>query len=108
MTKKIMLTSVDEVFEKHLTKEEIAAADAEADEEMKVLKALLEDVSVFAAGVMAEEGLGFRAFARKHGLSLSMASKIVKGSGNLTLETIAHIAAKHGRRVSLTFAPLED
>jgi antitoxin component HigA of HigAB toxin-antitoxin module len=108
MTKKIELKNVDEIFTEFLSKDEIAAADAEADAEMKVLKALLEDVSAFATGVMAEEGLGFRAFARKHGLSLSMASKIVKGSGNLTLETIAHIAAQHGRRVSLSFAPVED
>jgi hypothetical protein len=108
MTKKIVLKNVDEIFGDFLTPEEIAATDNIADAEMKVLKSLLEDVSAFAADVMAEEGLGFRAFARKHGLSLSMASKIVKGNGNLTLETIAHIAAQHGRRVSLSFAPAED
>ena len=104
MTNKIELKNVDEIFGEFLSEDEIATADAEA----KVLKAMLEDVSAFASGMMAEEGLGFRAFARKHGLSLSMASKIVKGSGNLTLETIAHIAAQHGRRVSLSFAPVED
>ncbi|MCA2960472.1 MAG: hypothetical protein IOD12_09475 [Silvanigrellales bacterium] len=108
MTKKIELKNVDEIFGDFLTPEEITATDNIADAEMKVLKSLLEDVSAFAADVMAEEGLGFRAFARKHGLSLSMASKIVKGNGNLTLETIAHIAAQHGRRVSLSFAPAED
>ena len=108
MSNKIELKTVDEIFSEFLSKDEIATADAEADAEMKVLKALLEDVSAFATGVMAEEGLGFRAFARKHGLSLSMASKIVKGSGNLTLETIAHIAAQQGRRVSLSFTPVED
>ena len=108
MSTKIELKNVDEIFGRFLSKEEIAAADNEADSAMKVLKALLEDVSAFATGVMAEEGLGFRAFARKHGLSLSMASKIVKGSGNLTLETIAHIAALHGRRVSLSFTPAKE
>ena len=108
MSNKIELKHVNEIFGEFLSNDEIATADAEADAEMKVLKALLEDVSAFATGVMAEEGLGFRAFARKHGLSLSMASKIVKGSGNLTLETIAHIAAQHGRRASLTFEPVEE
>jgi transcriptional regulator with XRE-family HTH domain len=107
MDTKVELKNVDDIFEEFLSKEEIAAADKETDEEMIILKSLLEDVSAFAANVMAEEGLGFRAFARKHGLSLSMASKIVKGSGNLTLETIAHIAAQHGRRVSLSFEPID-
>jgi predicted transcriptional regulator len=64
---------------------------------------LHEDVSKFASKVMAENNLGFRGFAKEHELSLSMASKILKGSGNLTLETIAHIAFCNGKKDHIVF-----
>jgi hypothetical protein len=103
MEKKINLKPVDDVFKKFLTAEEIAAADAEADEELKVLQALQEDISKFVISVMTKRDLGFRAFAREHDLSLSMATKILKGNGNLTLETIANLAAKNGKKAHLVF-----
>ena len=40
MTNKIELKNVDEIFGEFLSKDEIVTADAEADAEMKVLKAL--------------------------------------------------------------------
>ena len=106
MEKKINLKPVDDVFKKFLTPNEICAADAEADEELKVLRALQEDISKFVVSVMKKRDLGFRAFAREHDLSLSMAAKILKGSGNLTFETIANIAAKNGNKVHLVFEEL--
>jgi hypothetical protein len=61
MEKKISLKPVDDVFKKFLMAEEIAAADAEADEELKILRALQEDISKFVAAVMTQRDLGFRA-----------------------------------------------
>ena len=103
MEKKINLKPVDDVFKKFLTAEEISAVGAEADQELKVLQALQEDISKFVVSLMTERDLGFRAFAREHDLSLSMATKILKGSGNLTLETIANLAAKNGKKAHLIF-----
>ncbi|MES2615046.1 MAG: hypothetical protein V4591_06495 [Bdellovibrionota bacterium] len=94
---------VDDIFLNYLSEEEIKATDKEADEEMLVLKMLQEDVSKFAAHLMVEKNLGFRAFAKENSLSLSMASKIIKGAGNLTLETIAQIAQHNGKKAPIVF-----
>ena len=107
MKKKLTLKPVDEVFANFLTPEEMKETDAQADREMLVLKGLQEDISKFAVSIMAEEDLGFRAFAREHELSLSMASKVIKGTGNLTLETISHIAALHKMKARLVFENIE-
>ena len=99
----IRLKKIDDVFKKYLSDEEIAEADKEAEGELQALKLLQEDVSKFASQVMVKNELGFRAFAKEHDLSLSMASKIIKGEGNLTLDTIAHIAFCNGKKAHIVF-----
>nr|BFD33560.1 hypothetical protein GTC16762_31790 [Pigmentibacter ruber] len=99
----IRLKNVDDVFKEFLSEEEMAAADKEAEQELETLRLLQEDISKFVSKVMAENNLGFRSFAKEHDLSLSMASKILKGSGNLTLETIAHIAYCNGKKAHIVF-----
>jgi transcriptional regulator with XRE-family HTH domain len=99
----IELRDTNEIFENFLSKDQIAEAEKEADLEMALLKELQDDVSKFASKTMVEKNLGFREFAKKNGLSLSMASKILKGSQNLTLETIAYIAACNGKKVKIVF-----
>ena len=103
MPPKIELKKVDDIFSNYLSKEEIKAVDKEADEEMLVLKMLQEDISKFVTLLMVQKNLGFRAFAKENNLSLSMASKIIKGEGNLTLETIAQIAQHSGKKAHIVF-----
>ena len=103
MSSKIQLKNVDDVFANFLSEEEIKSVDKEADEEMLVLKMLQEDISKFVTHLMVKNNLGFRAFATENNLSLSMASKIIKGSGNLTLETIAQIAQHNGKKAHIVF-----
>ncbi|MBX9703456.1 MAG: hypothetical protein K2X39_04825 [Silvanigrellaceae bacterium] len=100
---KIKLKNIDDVFLKRLSPNEIAEADMEAENELAALKILQEDISMFVAKVMTEKKIGFRTFAKEHNLSLSMASKILKGSGNLTLETLAKIATHCGKKAHIVF-----
>lgn len=99
----IELVKVDEAFEKYLSREEIETADAEAEAESKVLFEMLEDVSNMVVQIMQKKNLSFRAFAKENELSLSMATKIIKGSGNITLATLASVASKNGLKVKIGF-----
>jgi hypothetical protein len=99
----IELVKVDDAFEKYLSPEEIETADAEAEAESKVLFAMLEDVSKMVVQLMQKKNLSFRAFAKENELSLSMATKIIKGSGNITLATLASVASKNGLKVKIGF-----
>jgi FKBP-type peptidyl-prolyl cis-trans isomerase (trigger factor) len=101
--KSIELVRVDKAFDKYLSPEEIQAADAEAEAEAKVLSAMLEDVSKMAIQIMQKNNLSFRTFAKQNELSLSMATKIIKGSGNITLATLASVASKNGLKVKIEF-----
>lgn len=103
MSSQIQLKNVDDIFSNYLSDKEIKEADREADEELEVLRMLQEDISKFVTHLMVQKNLGFRAFAHEHNLSLSMASKIIKGSGNLTLETIAQIAQHNGKKAHIVF-----
>jgi hypothetical protein len=99
----IALVPVDEAFDCYLSKEEIQAADVEAQEESKILFGMLDDVSKMVVHLMQKKGLSFRAFAKDNDLSLSMATKIIKGSGNITLATLASVASKNGLKVKIGF-----
>ena len=99
----IELVKVDDAFDKYLSKEEILAADAEAEAESKVLFTMLDDVSKMVVQLMQKKNLSFRAFAKENELSLSMATKIIKGSGNITLATLASVASKNGMKVKIGF-----
>ena len=79
--KTIELVKLDDAFEQYLSRAEIEAADAEAEAESKVLFAMLDDVSKMVVRLMQKKDLSFRAFAKENELSLSMATKIIKGSG---------------------------
>jgi hypothetical protein len=99
----IELVKVENAFDKYLSPEEIEAADVEAEAESKVLFAMLEDVSKMVVQLMQKKNLSFRAFAKENELSLSMATKIIKGSGNITLATLASVASKNGLKVKIGF-----
>lgn len=101
--KNIELVKVDNAFDKYLSPEEIQAADAEAEAEAKVLLAMLEDVSKMVVELMQKKNLSVRAFAKQNELSLSMATKIIKGNGNITLATLASVASKNGLKVKIDF-----
>ncbi len=99
--KSIELVDVDKAFDKYLSPEDIRNADAEA--EAKVLFAMLDDVSEMVVQLMQKKNLSFRAFAKENDLSLSMTTKIIKGSGNITLATLASVASKNGLKVKIGF-----
>lgn len=102
---KIELVSIEGAFNKYLTPEEIQEADREAEEETRNLLGMLEDVSKMAVQIMQKKQLSFRGFAKENDISLSMATKIIKGSGNITLATLASIASKNGMKVKIDFEP---
>lgn len=101
--KSIELVKIDDSFHKYLSQEEIQSSDAEAEAESKVLFAMLDDVSKMVVQLMQKKNLSFRSFAKENELSLSMATKIIKGSGNITLATLASVASKNGMKVKIGF-----
>jgi hypothetical protein len=102
-SKSIELVKIDGAFDSYLSKEEVLSADAEAEAESKVLFEMLDDVSRMVVQIMQKKNLSFRAFAKENELSLSMATKIIKGNGNITLATLAGVASKNGMKVKIGF-----
>ena len=76
-----------------LNESEIAEIEAQAEREFQALKALQQGVAQAINGYMKKENIGFNDMVRKLDISPSKLSKIQKGEANLTLASIAHIAA---------------
>ncbi len=72
---------------------EIAEIEAQAEREFQALKALQQGVAQAINAYMKKENIGFNDMVRKLDISPSKLSKIQKGEANLTLASIAHIAA---------------
>lgn len=90
-------------LEKRLDKDEINELEKQAVIEFEALKVLQDDVSHAVADYMAQEKIGFNELVRRLGVSAAQVSKIQKGEANLTLASLAHIAALLGKRPHLSF-----
>lgn len=88
---------------KRLDQKEIFELEKQADIELKAIKQLQEDISRAVAKYMAQEKIGFNEFVRRLGVSSAQAAKIQKGEANLTLASLAHIAALFKRQPHLIF-----
>jgi transcriptional regulator with XRE-family HTH domain len=80
-------------LQKRLNKTEITEIEMQAKLEHKALEALQMDVSEAIAAYMVHEEIGFNELVRRLGVSSTRVSAIQKGKANLTLASIAHIAA---------------
>lgn len=97
------LATLDEVEEDVFNKEDVQWLRAAAQERSRTRRALADQLSQAIARYMSTEGIGFNEFQRRLGVSTATASKLIKGDGNVTLETIALVAELIGATPELRF-----
>lgn len=90
-------------LEKRLDKSEIFELEKQANIEVKAIKQLQEDVSRAVDKYMKKEEIGFNELVKRLGVSSAQAAKIRKGEANLTLASLAHIAALFKMQPHLIF-----
>lgn len=97
------LKKFDDYLKKRLNKDEISDIEHQASLEAASLLALQEDVSKAVAAYMAEKDIGFNELVRRLDASPSQVVKIQKGEANLTLSSIAHLAALLNKEPHIVF-----
>ena len=97
------LKKFDDYLEKRLNPVEIAEIEKQAAAEYESLKALQEDVAHIVSTYMEEKNMGFNELVRKLDVSPAHVSKIQKGEANLTLASLAHLAALMNKKPHIIF-----
>lgn len=92
-----------EALNQRLDRDEIKKLESQAKLESESLEILRHDITAAIAKHIEESGMGFNEFTRQLGVSPSQAAKIRKGEANLTIASIAHIAAFLGKKPHLIF-----
>ncbi len=93
----------DKIRRKRLTAKEISDQDKEIKLEVMALKAMQESISAELARYMANEGIGVNELTRRLNTSSRQTSRIMKGEANVTLATLAEVAAIMGARPKIIF-----
>lgn len=86
-----------------LDAKEIAELEKMAELEFQALQSLQNDVAKAISHYMTEKNIGFNDLVRKLGMSASQVIKIQKGTANLTLASLAHIAALLKKKPHIVF-----
>ena len=97
------LKKFSDYLTKRLNKAKISEIEHQAELEVKFLLALQEDVSRAVAAYMTEKSIGFNELVRRLDASPSQVLKIQKREANLTLSSIAHLAALLNKKPHLVF-----
>lgn len=87
------LKNFQDLAQECLTKAEIAKIEKQAKFELKVLKSLQKCLKVVIDDYMKQNDVGFNDLVKKLHSNPRQVSKIQQGKANLTLASIAHIAA---------------
>jgi transcriptional regulator with XRE-family HTH domain len=95
--------SFREYLAQRLNQTEIRELEQQANIEVEAIKLLQGDISSAVAKYMAQENIGFNELVRRLGVSTAQAARIQKGEANLTLLSLAHIAALLKRRPHIVF-----
>ncbi len=85
------------------SKKELKELDEEFELKSAAIKALQDSLSREVAAYMAAEDIGFNELTRRMGISTRQTSKIVHATGNLTMATIADLAAFMGKTPKIVF-----
>lgn len=93
----------NEALLKRLDKGELKKLETQARIESESLEILRDAVTNAIAKHVERNDMGFNEFTRQLGVSPSQAAKIRKGEANLTLASVAHIAAFLGKKPRLVF-----
>ena len=98
---KMNYPKLSEFISENYSSEDSASMRTAVAEEFEQLQSLQEDVTRLIAQYMAREKIGFNEVVRRLGISPSQFSKIQRGSGNITLATLAHIAQTAGMKLRI-------
>ncbi len=97
------LKKFDEYLKKRMDPKEIAQIEYQAAIEFESLQALQKDIAQLIKKYMTEEKMGFNELVRRLDVSPTQMSKIQNGKANLTLSSLAHLAALFNKRPHITF-----
>lgn len=97
------LKSFNHYLEKRLDKAEIAELEQLAKMEFEAIRSLRQDIAIAVNKYVNREGIGFNELVRRLGVSTAQAVKIQKGEANLTLGSLAHIAALLKKKPHIVF-----
>jgi len=86
-----------------LNSEEITELEKLAELEFEALKSLQKDVAKGISAYMKEKNIGLNELVRRLGMSTSQVIKIQKGTANLTLASLAHLAALFKKKPHIIF-----
>lgn len=93
----------DDIRKSRLTQKERDAIDEEARQELSALKAMQESLSMEIASFMSEEQIGIVELTSRLQTSTRQTSRIMKGEANITLATLAELAAVMGKIPKIIF-----
>lgn len=93
----------DDYLKKRLDSTEIQEINKLVELEYESIKALQRDVSQMVEQYMVEENIGFNELARRLNFAPTQVSKIKKGEANLTLTSLAHLAALFNKKPHIVF-----
>ncbi|MGE0009462.1 MAG: hypothetical protein AB7F19_02885 [Candidatus Babeliales bacterium] len=89
--------SFNKYLEERLNKEEIAEIKTQAHLEVKILRALQDNISKALNDYMKKNNVGFNELVKLLNSSPAQVAKIQRGEANLTLSSVAHIFALMGQ-----------
>lgn len=97
------LRNFRDLIEKNLTKKEIAEIEHQAEFEIRALKSLQDGIKKIMDEYMKKNNVGFNELVKRLNSNPRQVTKIQQGKANLTLASIAHIAALLGQEPSIVF-----
>ncbi|BBH54755.1 hypothetical protein [Fluviispira sanaruensis] len=95
-------------LEKRLSSEEIKEIELQAEMEIQALKSLQNAIAQALNDYMKKQNIGFNEIIRKLEVSPSKLSKILNGEANLTLASVAQIAAMLKSIPKFSLEPAND
>ena len=93
----------DDIRSSRLSKNERLAQDKAIKAEADIIRSMQESVSAAIAQFMASEGIGINELTRRLETSSRQTSRIMKGEANITLATLASIAALMDKKAKIVF-----
>jgi transcriptional regulator with XRE-family HTH domain len=100
------LKNFDDYLKKRLDPQEIAEIESQAEMELESLKSLQNAVSQVVSEYMVERDVGFNELVRRLDVSPTQVAKIQKGEANLTLSSLAHLAALINKKPYIVFVDI--
>ena len=97
------MPTLEEVEAQLLSPEERAEVDRQADKMIAAMRELQESVSSAVAIYMAKEKIGFNELTRRLDTISRQTSRLLKGEANLTMASIAELAAVMGKKARVVF-----